>query len=124
MIKLLKYLTQLLDKHQLYELAMFLGDNKDVIDQETLLHMINDVNDFEMESLPEELTSKFDQIQEHFKEMDDAANKAIDRILESDIDGIINIESAMNYNDFIDQKRKGEEAILKKLLKDNNIRLN
>ena len=73
---------------------------------------------------PEELTSKFDQIQEHFKEMDDAANKAIDRILESDIDGIINIESAMNYNDFIDQKRKGEEAILKKLLKDNNIRLN
>ena len=51
MIKLLKYLTQLLDKHQLYELAMFLGDNKDVIDQETLLHMINDVNDFEMENI-------------------------------------------------------------------------
>tara|TARA_A100001201_G_scaffold28117_2_gene30664 strand:- start:573 stop:926 length:354 start_codon:yes stop_codon:yes gene_type:complete len=117
MIKLLKYLTQLLDKNQLYELAMFLGDNKDVIDQETLLHIMNEVNGWQ--NRPE-----YKDIEEHFKKMDDAANKAIDRILESDIDGIINIESAMNYNDFIDQKRKGEEAILKKLLKDNNIRLN
>tara|TARA_R100000322_G_scaffold149131_1_gene105971 strand:- start:334 stop:687 length:354 start_codon:yes stop_codon:yes gene_type:complete len=117
MIKLLNYLTQLLDKHQLYELAMFLGDNKDIIDTETMLKIIHEVNGFENRS-------EYKDIEEHFKKMDDAANKAIDRILENDIDGIINIESAMNYNDFIDQKRKGEEAILKKLLKDNNISLN
>ena len=49
---------------------MFLSDNPDVIDQETLLHIINDVNEFEMKSLPEELNVRLDKIQEHFKEMD------------------------------------------------------
>ena len=70
MIKLLKYLATNLRKEDLYNLAMFLSDNPDVIDQETLLHIINDVNDFEMQSLPQELNEKLDKIQEHFKEMD------------------------------------------------------
>ena len=70
MIKLLKYLATNLQKEDLYGLAMFLSDNPDVIDQETLLHIINDVNDFEMQSLPQELNEKLDKIQEHFKEMD------------------------------------------------------
>ena len=70
MIKLLKYLATNLQKEDLYNLAMFLSDNPDVIDQETLLHIINDVNDFEMESLPQELNEKLDKIQEHFEEMD------------------------------------------------------
>ena len=70
MIKLLKYLATNLEKEDLYNLAMFLSDNPDVIDQETLLHIINDVNDFEMNQLPEDLNKKLDKIQEHFKEMD------------------------------------------------------
>ena len=70
MIKLLKYLAENLQKEDLYNLAMFLSDNPDVIDQETLLHIINDVNEFEMKSLPEELNVRLDKIQEHFKEMD------------------------------------------------------
>jgi len=71
MIKLLKYLATNLRKEDLYNLAMFLSDNPDVIDQETLLHIINDVNDFEMQSLPQELNEKLDKIQEHFKEMEE-----------------------------------------------------
>ena len=70
MIKLLKYLAENLQKEDLYGLAMFLSDNPDVIDQETLLHIINEVNDFEIHVLPQELSEKLDKIQEHFKEMD------------------------------------------------------
>ena len=70
MIKLLKYLAENLQKEDLYGLAMFLSDNPDVIDQETLMHIINDVNDFEIKTLPEELNDKLNKIQEHFKEMD------------------------------------------------------
>jgi hypothetical protein len=70
MIKLLKYLAENLQKEDLYGLAMFLSNNPDVIDQETLLHIINDVNDFEMQTLPEELNERLNKIQEHFKEMD------------------------------------------------------
>ena len=81
MIKLLKYLAENLQKEDLYGLAMFLSNNPDVIDQETLLHIINDVNDFEMESLPEELNEKLDQIQQHFKEMD--KHEELHRILKN-----------------------------------------
>ena len=86
MIKLLKYLADTLEKEDLYNLAMFLSNNPDVIDQETLLHIINDVNDFEMESLPEELTTKFDQIQEHFREMDQ--HEELHRILKDNDIGL------------------------------------
>tara|TARA_R100000995_G_C3465914_1_gene115652 strand:- start:520 stop:783 length:264 start_codon:yes stop_codon:yes gene_type:complete len=70
MIKLLKYLADNLEKEDLYNLAMFLSDNPEVIDMETLMHIINDVNGFSMDSLPEEINIKLDKIQEHFKEMD------------------------------------------------------
>ena len=70
MIKLLKYLATNLRKEDLYNLAMFLSDNPDVIDQETLLHIINDVNDFETHVLPQELSERLNKIQEHFEEMD------------------------------------------------------
>ena len=86
MIKLLKYLADTLEKEDLYNLAMFLSDNPDVIDQETLLHIINDVNDFEMESLPEELNEKLDQIQEHFREMDQ--HEELHRILKDNNIGL------------------------------------
>lgn len=86
MIKLLKYLADTLEKEDLYNLAMFLSDNPDVIDQETLLHIINDVNDFEMESLPEELNEKLDQIQQHFKEMDQ--HEELHRILKDNNIGL------------------------------------
>ena len=86
MIKLLKYLATNLRKEDLYNLAMFLSDNPDVIDQETLLHIINDVNDFEMQSLPQELNEKLDKIQEHFREMD--KHEELHRILKDNNIGL------------------------------------
>ena len=86
MIKLLKYLAENLQKEDLYNLAMFLSENPDVIDQETLLHIINDVNDFEMHALPQELNEKLDKIQEHFKEMDQ--HEELHRILKDNNIGL------------------------------------
>ena len=70
MIRLLTFLAHTLEKEQLYKLAMFLTDNPEIIDQETLMHIINEVNGFEQESIPDEINEKIDKIQEHFKEMD------------------------------------------------------
>ena len=70
MIELLKYLANNLGPEDLLHLAQFLSKNPQIIDQETLLHIINEVNDFEMHVLPQELSEKLDKIQEHFKEMD------------------------------------------------------
>ena len=70
MIRLLTFLAHTLEKEQLYKLAMFLTDNPEIIDQETLLHIINEVNGFEQESIPDEINEKLNKIQEHFKEMD------------------------------------------------------
>jgi hypothetical protein len=44
MIKLLQYLATNLQREDLYNLAMFLSDNPDVIDQETLIHIIDEVD--------------------------------------------------------------------------------
>ena len=86
MIKLLQYLATSLQKEDLYNLAMFLSDNPDVIDQETLLHIINEVNDFEIHVLPQELSEKLDKIQEHFKEMDQ--HEELHRILKDNNIGL------------------------------------
>ena len=63
MIELLRYLAQNLKKEQLYELAMFLTDNPEIIDQETLLHIINETNQFKImdsftKDMPEKLNEK------------------------------------------------------------------
>ena len=44
MIKLLQYLAVTLKREDLYNLAMFLSENPDIIDQETLMHIINEVD--------------------------------------------------------------------------------
>ena len=105
MIKLLKFLTQLLEKEQLYELAMFVSDHPDIIDQETLLHIVNEVNGFE--NKPD-----YKEIEEHFKKMDNS------------IDGTLDIEGSITYDDFIEQRKKGQQEMINKLLRDNNISLN
>tara|TARA_R100000781_G_C4074732_1_gene125684 strand:+ start:1291 stop:1551 length:261 start_codon:yes stop_codon:yes gene_type:complete len=69
MIKLLKYLATNLGKEDLYNLAMFLSDNPDVIDQETLLHIVKEVNDVENSGIILD-KSQFEQIKNHFDEMD------------------------------------------------------
>ncbi len=44
MIKLLQYLAVTLQKEDLYNLAMFLSENPDIIDQETLMHIVDEVD--------------------------------------------------------------------------------
>ena len=44
MIKLLQYLAVTLKKEDLYNLAMFLSENPDIIDQETLMHIVDEVD--------------------------------------------------------------------------------
>ena len=63
MIRLLTFLAHTLEKEQLYKLAMFLTDNPEIIDQETLMHIINEVNGFEQESIPDEINEKLNKIQ-------------------------------------------------------------
>ena len=69
MIKLLKYLATSLEKEDLYNLAMFLSDNPDIIDQETLLHIINEVDSLEKEGIKVD-HNLYDNIKEHFEEVD------------------------------------------------------
>ena len=86
MIELLKYLANNLGPEDLLRLAQFLSKNPQIIDEKTLLEIINDVNDFEMQTLPEELNEKLNKIQEHFKEMDQ--HEELHRILKDNNIGL------------------------------------
>ena len=65
MIKLLKYLATTLEKEQLYELAIFMSNNPDIIDQETLMHIINEVDNLESQGVILD-NSQLVDIREHF----------------------------------------------------------
>tara|TARA_R100000152_G_C6699871_1_gene129619 strand:- start:471 stop:740 length:270 start_codon:yes stop_codon:yes gene_type:complete len=70
MIKLLQYLACTLPKENLLELAMFLSDNPDVIDQETLMHIINEVDGWHViEDKPE--PSKYQHLVDKMKNIDE-----------------------------------------------------
>ena len=92
MIKLLAFLANILEKDQLYELAMFMSDNPDIIDQETLLYIIHEVNDFENTTITVELNGKLEEIKKHFEEMDKKAeikqNSALYKLLKDNNIGL------------------------------------
>ena len=92
MIKLLKYLASNLQEEDLYNLAVFLSDNPDIIDQETLLHIIHEVNDFENTTITVELDGKLEEIKKHFEEMDKKAeirqNSALYKLLKDNNIGL------------------------------------
>ena len=69
MIKLLKYLANNLEQEDLYGLAMFLSNNPDIIDQETLLHIINEVDQIEKQGIKVDHTM-YDDMRKHFDEAD------------------------------------------------------
>ena len=73
MIRLLTYLAHTLEKEQLYDLAMFLTDNPEIIDESTLLHIINEVNKVEMDPMSSELSKKVQKMKDHFEEIDKKA---------------------------------------------------
>ena len=66
--------------------------------------IINEVNGFQ--NKPE-----YKEFEERFKKIDDG-------VWDKDT------THSMSYDEFMEQKKKGEEEIIKKLLRDNNISLN
>ena len=74
MIKLLKYLATTLEQEQLYNLAIFMSENPDIIDQETLLHIIHEVDGLERQGIKVD-HSQLDDIKKHFNMLDKEASK-------------------------------------------------
>jgi hypothetical protein len=69
MIKLLKYLASNLQEKDLYNLAIFMSSNPDIIDQETLLHIIHEVDQLERQGIKVD-HSMYKKMEEHFNEQD------------------------------------------------------
>ena len=86
MIELLKFLANNLEPEQLLRVAEIISRNPEMIDEDTFLEIINEVEGFEMHVLPQELSEKLDKIQEHFKEMD--KHEELHRILKDNNIGL------------------------------------
>jgi len=67
MIELLKYLANNLGPEQLLEVAAIISKNPDMIDQDTFMEIVNEVNNFEMREIDK---NEYDDIKKHFEEMD------------------------------------------------------
>ena len=94
MIELLKYLAANLTAKQLIEVAHIISRNPNMIDHETLMHIVDDLED---QSYRDE-------------NMEKAVDNAVDRIMENNIDSVGEDATANNT--------------LKSLLKDLDISLN
>jgi hypothetical protein len=68
MIELLKYLANNLQPEDLLKLAHFLSKNPQIIDQETLLHIINEVDGMEMHEIDK---SQYDKLAKRMKDIDE-----------------------------------------------------
>ena len=68
MIELLKYLANNLGPEDLLCLAQFLSKNPQIIDQETLLHIINEVDGYEMHKIAD---SQYDELAKRMKDIDE-----------------------------------------------------
>ena len=68
MIELLKYLANNLGFEDLLHLAQFLSKNPQIIDQETLLEIINEVDGYEMHKIAD---SQYDELVKRMKDIDE-----------------------------------------------------
>tara|TARA_Y100000361_G_C10906296_1_gene211638 strand:- start:230 stop:493 length:264 start_codon:yes stop_codon:yes gene_type:complete len=67
MIELLKYLANILSPEQLLEVAHIISKNPDMIDQDTFMEIVNEVNDYEMRRVSD---SEYKEMEKRFNEMD------------------------------------------------------
>ena len=67
MIELLKYLANNLGPEQLLEVAHIISKNPNMIDQETFISIINEVNDYEIRTVGD---SEFKEMEKRFNDMD------------------------------------------------------
>ena len=86
MIELLKYLANNLGPEDLLHLAQFLSKNPQIIDQETLLHIINEVDGQEMHHIGD---SQYDELVKRMKEIDEInSNSELYKILKDNNIGL------------------------------------
>lgn len=67
MIELLKYLANVLSPEQLLEVAHIISKNPEMIDQDTFMEIVNEVNDYEMRRVSD---SEYKEMEKRFNEMD------------------------------------------------------
>jgi uncharacterized protein (UPF0305 family) len=68
MIELLKYLANNLGPEDLLRLAQFLSKNPQIIDEKTLLEIINEVDGYEMHRVAD---SQYDELAKRMEEIDE-----------------------------------------------------
>jgi hypothetical protein len=68
MIELLKYLANNLEPEQLLQVAHILSKNPEIIDQETFIEIVNEVNDYEMRKMGD---SEYKEMEKRFNDMDE-----------------------------------------------------
>ena len=67
MIELLKYLANNLEPEQLLHVAHIISKNPEMIDQDTFMEIVNEVNDYEMRRVSD---SEYKEMEKRFNEMD------------------------------------------------------
>ena len=73
MIELLKYLANNLGPEQLLEVAAILAENPQIIDQDTFMQIVNEVNHYEIHEIDK---SQYDELRKKMKEVDDIRNNS------------------------------------------------
>jgi hypothetical protein len=73
MIELLKYLANNLGPEQLLEVAAILSENPQIIDQDTFMQIVNEVNHYEMHEIDK---SQYDELKKRMKDIDDIKNNS------------------------------------------------
>ena len=68
MIELLKYLANVLTPEQLLTVAHIISKNPDMIDQDTFIEIVNEVNDYEMRKISD---SEYKEMEKRFNDMDE-----------------------------------------------------
>ena len=72
MIELLKYLANNLKPEQLLEVAHIISQHPEMIDQDTFMEIVNEVNDYEMLEISKD---QYESLKEEFEEADKKANE-------------------------------------------------
>ena len=86
MIELLKYLANNLEPEQLLEVAHIVSRNPEMIDQETFLHIVNEVEGFEMHEISK---SQYDELKKRMKDIDETyVNSEIYKLLKDNNIGL------------------------------------
>ena len=69
MIELLKYLANTLEPEQLLNVAHIISKNPDMIDQETFMQIVNEVEGMEIRPITND--SEYDELKERFEKVDE-----------------------------------------------------